>query len=279
MSEDIKPTRKAALMQRMQELGVEAKKAFGQNFLISDFVIEKIIFQVNDFNRQQWVEIGPGLGALTEDLIPMVKDLRLIELDAPIIEYWKGRGLNVTAEDALRAPWKTWGPFNEKIGLVSNLPYEISTRLVIELCITEHPFDRMVLMFQKEVAERLTSKNRQSSYGLLSVMAQLHWKMQKVADARPGDFFPAPKVASRVLSFEKREDAPKPEDSVRLLGLLKGVFTQRRKILKKTIGLGWPQPISDEQKDQIWEKLKIKKDARAEELTPEQWVALYQLLR
>ena len=271
-------TRKQQLTQRMQELGIEAKKAFGQNFLISDFVIEKIIFQVKDFDREQWVEIGPGLGALTEDLLNTVKDLRLIELDAPIIEYWKGRGLDVTAVDALRAPWKEWsvkGP----IGLVSNLPYQISTSLVVELCTSDHPFDSLVLMFQKEVAERLMAKPKQGAYGLLSVITQLFWHMEKVADARPGDFFPAPKVASRVLSFKKKTPLMNVAESQRFLGLLKGVFTQRRKVLRKTLGLGWPQAISDEKKDQIWTQLKLKKEVRAEELSPEQWFALYQLLR
>ncbi len=206
----------------------------------------------------------------------------MIELDAPIVEYWRERGLNVTDQDALRAPWKDWPETKtdqKPMGLVSNLPYQISTSLVIELCISQHPFDRLVLMFQKEVAERLTSKHREGSYGLLSVMAQLHWQMKKVCDAAPGDFFPAPKIASRVLALERKTSAPAMEDSVRLLGLLKGVFTQRRKILKKTIGIGWPHSLTDEKKDEIWEKMSLKKDVRAEELTPEQWFALYQLLR
>lgn len=271
-------SRKTDLLERMKELDIEAKKAFGQNFLISDFVIEKIIFQVEEFNREKWVEIGPGLGALTEELLTTVKDLRLIELDLPIIEYWKSRGLDVTNADALRSPWKDWN-VSEPMGLVSNLPYQISTSLVVELCTSEHPFDRLVLMFQKEVAERLMAKPKQGAYGLLSVITQLFWRMEKVADARPGDFFPAPKIASRVLSFEKKTPPMNVVESQRFLGLLKGVFTQRRKVLRKTLGLGWPSAISDEKKEQIWAQLKLKTEVRAEELSPEQWFALYQLLR
>lgn len=273
-----KETRKSKLMKRMEEFDVQAKKSFGQNFLISDFVIEKIISQVKSFDRESWCEIGPGLGALTDELIDAVKDLKLVELDQSIIAYWKKRGFDVIEQDALLAPWKSWKA-TQPMGLVSNLPYEISTRLVIELCLTEHPFDRMVLMFQKEVAERLVDKARGDAYGLLSIMTQLFWSVKKVADARPGDFFPAPKVASRVLSFEKKPSIMSLEDSKRFLHLLKGVFTQRRKVLRKTLGLGWPHSITDEKKDEIWEKLKLKKEVRPEELTPEQWFALYQLLR
>ena len=274
----MKESRKSLLLKRMDELKVQAKKAFGQNFLISDHVIEKIIEQVKAYDRTQWCEIGPGLGALTEDLKLSVKDLRLIELDKPLVEYWQGRGFQVIDQDALRSPWKTWET-SKPMGLVSNLPYQISTHLVVELCISEHPFDRLVLMFQKEVAERLTAKPRGDAYGLLSVITQLFWKLNKVADARPGDFFPAPKIASRVLSFEKKPAPMTVADAQRFLGLLKGVFTQRRKVLRKTLGLGWPKPISDEQKDRIWSELKLKSEVRAEELSPEQWFALFQLLR
>lgn len=256
---------------RLAEMGLEPKKAFGQNFLVSPHVIDKIVGAVRASEFANLIEIGPGLGALTEPLLAVGLRPRLIELDRDLVEHWRGRGLEVTDGDALKVDW------NDLVGsaltlLVSNLPYQISTSLVIDRCFGPEALKQMILMFQKEVAQRLVAEPRTKDYGLLSVMAQLHFSMHKVADAAPRDFFPPPKVASRVLSFTRREGV---RLGPRFLTFVKGAFAFRRKFLLKNL-----RAVVDKSKHARLESalaaMGLNLKARAEELSPAQFVELFQ---
>ena len=258
-----------SLKERLAELGIEPKKEFGQNFLVSPHVIGKIIAAVKAEAAPQLLEIGPGVGALTEHLLEAGNPL-LIELDQPLIEYWQKRGFEVIAADALKLDWEK---LDVKAGtlLVSNLPYQISSSLVMDRCFGPATIPLMILMFQKEVAERLMAKPHTKAYGLLSVMAQLHFKMSKVADAAPGDFFPPPKIASRVLRFERKID---PELGPKFLRFVKSAFAFRRKFLLKNL-----KSLVDKEQllrmPEIFAELGLKPSARAEELAPDDFVRLY----
>lgn len=254
----------ADLKEKMRELEVRAKKTFGQNFLVNDGVIARIVEAVRAAKPSFLIEIGPGLGALTEPL----RDLKplLIELDRDLALYWRERGMEVVEDDALKINWNQL-PISENTWLVSNLPYQISSRLVVDRCFGPRQLNGMVLMFQKEVAQRLMAPPRASAYGFLSVMAQNFWRMTRVADAAPRDFHPAPKIASRVLRFER---LPENGFDVGFLKFVKASFAQRRKFLLKNLGaLG----------NSDWEGLLsaggIKLTARAEELSPAQFADLY----
>ncbi len=258
------------LKARLTEMGITPKKAFGQNFLVSQFVIKKIIESVRRHEFEDLIEIGPGLGALTEPLLAADLRPRLIELDSDLVAHWRGRGLDVIDADAIKLDWDALA-LKEPALLVSNLPYQISTHLVIDRCFGPRAIRHMVLMFQKEVAQRLMAEPRTKEYGLLSVMAQLHFKMRKVTDASPGDFFPAPKIASRVLWFERRpEESPGP----RFLTLLKHAFAFRRKYLLKNL-----KGVVDKSKfvrlQEIFAELGLSEKVRAEELTPNQFKDLF----
>jgi 16S rRNA (adenine1518-N6/adenine1519-N6)-dimethyltransferase len=259
----------ADLKLRMQELEVHSKKSLGQNFLISETVIRRIIEAVEYENPDFLIEIGPGLGSLTEEMLQ--RRPRLIELDSVLAEYWRSRGSEVIEHDALKLKWEELG-FAENTWLVSNLPYQISSSLVIDRCFGPRNLQGMILMFQKEVAQRLMAPPQTSAYGLLSVMAQNFWIMDKVVDAAPRDFHPAPKIASRVLRFRR-----KPEIGLEktFLTFLKAAFGQRRKFLLKNLkqlghkkGFTWEQAL---------ESLKINLKARAEEISPAQFAAIYGL--
>lgn len=258
---------------RLAEMGMSPKKAFGQNFLVSAGVIGRIIDAVVAKKFTDLVEIGPGLGALTEKLLEHGLRPRLIELDRDLIEYWRQRGLDTSDQDALKLDWDGLNLKPDSL-LVSNLPYQISTHLVVDRCFGPRNLKYMVLMFQKEVAARLTARPRSKDYGLLSVMAQVHFEISKVADAAPKDFYPAPKVASRVLSFIRKDD---PALGPRFLTVLKAGFAFRRKFLLNNL-----KSVVDkstlESLPAIWAELKLKPQARAEELSPEQWVALFRKL-
>lgn len=261
------------LKARLSEMGLSPKKAFGQNFLVSPLVIGKIIGAVKARPHSDLIEIGPGLGALTEKLLEAGMKPRLIELDRDLIEYWRGRGSDTIDHDALKLDWDTLG-LRENSLLVSNLPYQISTGLVIERCFGPLNLKHMILMFQKEVAQRLMAQPRTKDYGLLSVMAQVHFDMIKVADASPKDFFPAPKVASRVLGFTRKPD---PGLGERFLKVLKAGFAFRRKFLLKNLKSVVDKPTLERLPD-VFQALKLKPQARAEELSPAEWVELFRRL-
>lgn len=255
--------------QRMQALGIVPKRSLGQNFLISESVVSKIIAAVES-RPGPLVEIGPGLGALTDRLRALSRDYRAIELDQKFAEFWRSQGVQVLEQDALKVEWKEI--FGEGGVLVSNLPYQISARLVVDLSFEPFKPQSMILMFQKEVAERCMAQPRSADYGLLSVVSQLFWKLDRVTSAGTHDFFPAPNVTSRVLSFDKRNDGPVHEKG--LLNFVKQAFGMRRKFLTNNL-----EPLYSRQRVVLaLERLGHSAKARAEELGPNQILELYRCL-
>ncbi|MGE4133108.1 MAG: 16S rRNA (adenine(1518)-N(6)/adenine(1519)-N(6))-dimethyltransferase RsmA [Bdellovibrionales bacterium] len=261
------------LRARLAELGAEPKRSLGQNFLVNTHVVTKIVQEALGKNASQLIEIGPGPGALTEALLAADLQPNLIELDSKFADYWRGRGLEVLEEDALKVDWNRWVDRPNTL-LVSNLPYQIATHLVVERCLGPVNLKYMILMFQKEVAERLMAKPRTKEYGTLSVLAQTHFRLKKLADAAPKDFYPPPKVASRVLTFERLAD---PGLGSRFLTLLKAGFAFRRKFLLKNLK-GVVDSATMQRLPEIWEELGFKAQCRAEELTPSEWVKLCQVV-
>lgn len=215
--------------EKLEELKRGAKKSLGQNFLVNEMQIERIVKAAQETEAKTLIEIGPGLGALTEPLLDFAEFSTYIELDSQFAKEWIEAGLNVIEADALHCDWsqfmKTPGPRL----LVSNLPYQISSRIVIDRCLDMEPLDWMVLMFQKEVAQRLMAKSGDEGYGFLSIMAQSYWDIEKISDLGTQDFYPPPKIASRVLRFKTHQRGP--PDSKGFLRFSKNLFSQPRKIL------------------------------------------------
>jgi len=255
---------------RLQEMGFSPKRSLGQNFLINQHVIGKIIDRTlqnseGDHGPRQVIEVGPGPGSLTEALIGTGHSPTVIELDREFAAFWRSRGLKVYEADALHLDW------NSVIGsgravLVSNLPYQISSRLVIDRSSGPAGVDRMILMFQKEVAERLLAKPRSKEYGFLTVMALSCWKIMKVADAGAKDFVPAPKVQSRVLEFHRIWQPPQG-----FMTFVKKAFENRRKLMLKNFPDKASKMIPWLVKQGLTEKI------RAEELTVLQFQDLFKI--
>jgi 16S rRNA (adenine1518-N6/adenine1519-N6)-dimethyltransferase len=256
--------------QLLDELGVKPSKALGQNFLVNDSIIEKIHKKVERYQPPHIIEVGPGLGALTNTFLEKEK-ITLIELDKSFAQYWRERGLRIINEDALKTDWQTLN-LPEGSCLVSNLPYQISASLVIDRSIEPHGIWSMVLMFQKEVAERIQAPRKDSEYGLLSVISQTFWEIDRVCDAGPKDFYPVPNVGSRVLSFSRR-----PENSIQKQGFLEFVkiaFSQRRKLLGKNLKKRFDEDLLFEEFSNLSLDLKV----RPQDLSPEEYVNLYRSL-
>lgn len=255
---------KDRLARRMSELSHYTKKSLGQNFLVSDGVIDKIINAVAAESPEKLLEIGPGLGAITDLLIEKYGRYQLIELDHSLVEFWLSQKMPVISGDALQIDWSQI----DYDVLVSNLPYQISSSIVIERCIDEKPCKAMVLMFQKEVAQRIRARHKTDEYGLLTVIAQEFWDIETVCDAGPRDFNPAPKVASRVLKFKSKKSPI--ENKKQYLNFVKGCFKQRRRILKANIEAVYHQSLLE------WlGKNKLSEKVRAEELSVDQIRDLY----
>jgi 16S rRNA (adenine1518-N6/adenine1519-N6)-dimethyltransferase len=244
---------------------IKPKRSLGQNFLVNKAVIDKIISAVAELDPKNIIEVGPGLGALTSHLINMNKNLTLIELDRDLVTKWKDEKQNVIEGDALQIDWQAFSS-DENTVLVSNLPYQISSSIVIERSVEPYEIKAMVLMFQKEVAQRLMAKKSTPEYGMLTVVAQVFWKIEKVCDADPKSFNPPPNVASRVLKFVRKEGSA--IDRKKFLSFVKMAFAQRRKLLAKNLNLESEKLV----------ELGFKKTVRAEELSPEEFVSLFQAI-
>lgn len=262
---------KGYLDQKLQELGITAKKSLGQNFLINDSVIDKIIKTTLSLNPGSIIEIGPGPGSLTRHLLDF-KPL-LIELDTQISEHWRSKGQEIIEADALQLNWEDILKRPKPV-LVSNLPYQISSSIVVDRTIDMHPLYAMVLMFQKEVAQRIRAQRKDSTYGFLSILAQSFWDIKTIADASPRDFIPAPKVASRVLLFISKKSPVQNKKA--FLTFLKSGFKHPRKLLISNLqsysGL-YRQDI-----EEAFNKLSIPLNTRGDQLLVEQWIELYKIL-
>ncbi|MBK7893280.1 MAG: ribosomal RNA small subunit methyltransferase A [Bdellovibrionales bacterium] len=273
-------TRRERLLEKLKELQTGPKRSLGQNFLIADGVIERILERAGRPGFSELLEIGPGLGALTEGLIEISAKfagsrLRVIELDRAFADDWRSRGVEVIEGDALQIDWAALA-LKPGARLVSNLPYQISSSLVIDRSVWPTGVASMVLMFQKEVARRVTAQARSEDYGLLSVIAQIGWTVNVVSEAGPGDFYPPPRVASRVLGFERRADAPDEVEFAAFLKFAKAAYSHRRKLMVKNLE---PLVGNRERLESLLVEHGHSIQARVEELSPEKLLAYFRSVR
>lgn len=266
----------------MQVLDIEKngpKKSLGQNFLVSDTIIDRIIQKAWSFKTQKMIEIGPGPGSLTFFLKQQKINLTLIELDKNWAEHWRNQSMNVIEKDALQIDWSQLS--NPETLLVSNLPYQISSSIVIDRCLDDQLLMGMVLMFQKEVAQKIRGRPDSDHYGFLSVMAQSFWSIETVTEAGPKDFWPSPKVASRVLCFTPRSQELRPAKSNVYIKFVKQAFHQRRKTLRSN----WESYLNQIQSEGWKKSLELilswgfTEKLRAEELSPEQFQMIWKNLQ
>lgn len=215
------------------------RKRFGQNFLHDQNVIANIIKLVAPESDDQFIEIGPGQGALTLPLLEYVNALDVIEIDRDLVAWWKNKAiekLTIHECDALKVDYcEIRKDRQQKARLVGNLPYNISTPLLFHILEYRHCIQDMHFMLQKEVVERITAKPGSKTYGRLSVMMQFFCETENLLTVGPTSFNPPPKVDSAIIRLKPYLVAPYPADAKSLGILVNQAFSQRRKTLRNAI--------------------------------------------
>lgn len=220
------------------------QKRFGQNFLVDANILGKICEAAEIGKDDMVIEIGPGIGSLTQCLAEAAGSVIAIEIDKkliPILEETLSGCSNVRIinEDVLKTDLKKlieeYGK-GQRIKLVANLPYYITTPIVMGILEQRLPIESMTIMIQKEVAERMQAEPGSKDYGALSLAVRYYAKVRVIAAVPPGCFMPRPKVASAVIRLDLYEDPPyRARDEVFLFKLIRAAFHQRRKTLQNAL--------------------------------------------
>lgn len=259
--------------------GLVAKKSLGQNFILDLNLTRRIARCAGPLEGRTVIEVGPGPGGLTRGLlmegagrvIAVERDARCLAALAEIVQHYPGR-LEIHSGDALRTDWPSLlGDAAGKAIIIANLPYGIASALLTDWLDTEPwpPwYQRMALMFQKEVAERIVAEPGSKAYGRLSVLAQWRTSPRIVLNLGPEAFTPPPKVSSAIVLFEPHE-RPEPACSVKTLArVTAAAFGQRRKMLRQSLKSLTPMP------ELLLHKVGLSPELRAEALTVAQFAAL-----
>lgn len=220
----------------------QARKRFGQNFLQDQNIINQIIGSAMIRDSQNWVEIGAGQGALTSPLLAKVRHLDVVELDRDLVTFLERKfadfpNLKIHSGDALRFDFSSLAPEGEKLHIIGNLPYNISTPLMFHLLETTDCIADMLFMLQKEVVNRLCAAPSENAYGRLGVMMQYYCQCEWLFDVPPESFNPVPQVMSAIVRLVPHEKPPVQVDDVKMLTrVVADAFSQRRKTLRNSLG-------------------------------------------
>ena len=251
---------------------IRAKKSLGQNFLIDDKILSQIVNCV-EIKNKNILEIGPGTGNLTKYILnKKPKKLTVIEKDNELVSNLKEqfkKNLNIINNDVLNIDENLL--FKDKVIVFGNLPYNISTEILSKWIVNlknDFWFESLVLMFQKEVADRIIAKYNNSNYGRLSILA--NWKLNiiKICDIKPESFSPKPKIDSSLLLFVPKEDFYRLTNPKNLEKITRIFFNNRRKMIKKPFNQIFNGDLG------ILEKLKIDLNLRPQNLNFETYYKL-----
>jgi 16S rRNA (adenine1518-N6/adenine1519-N6)-dimethyltransferase len=219
----------------------KARKRFGQNFLTDQGIINRIVRSVGAKPTDRLVEIGPGQGAITQQLIEACPQLQVIELDRDLIpillaQFAKYPDFKIHQHDALSFDFSTLMIGEQPLRIIGNLPYNISTPLIFHLLSYQDRISDMIFMLQKEVVNRLAAKAGEKNYGRLSVMVQYYCRVEQLFAVPPESFDPQPKVDSAIVRLEPYDKIPYIANNIKHLShLVNLAFQQRRKTLRNTL--------------------------------------------
>ena len=248
---------------------IKAKKSLGQNFLVDENLLRDIVSTI-EIENKSILEVGPGTGNLTSFILKKKpKKFLVIEKDKNLAVFLKKKfkdRITIINDDILKVNERNL--CNEKLNVFGNLPYNISTEILIKWILnlgSEVWFEKLILMFQKEVADRIISEFNTSTYGRLSIMCNWRLNIKKIIDIKPNSFKPKPKVDSTLLIFTPKEkffnlDSPKTIEKITRI-----FFNQKRKKIKKSFNLLFNNA------DLVAEKLQINLNLRPQNLDYEDY--------
>lgn len=271
----------------LQKYNFKFQKKFGQNFLIDTHVLEKIIESAGITKDDFVLEIGPGIGTMTQYLCENAREVMAVEIDnnlIPILGETLAAYDNVTVvnEDILKldiAKVAKEHNNNKPIKVVANLPYYITTPIIMGLFESHVPLESITVMVQKEVADRMQSGPGTKDYGALSLAVQYYSKAEIVANVPPNCFMPRPNVGSAVIRLTCHEKAPVDVDDEKLMfKLIRASFNQRRKTLQNGINNAPDLNFNKEQVVAALDEMGVVPTIRGEALTLEQFAKLSNLL-
>lgn len=241
------------------------KKSLGQHFLKDEDICKQIVAALQEDPFERLVEVGPGGGALTKYLLPLTGiDFKAVELDDEKVVYLEKTYPAIRGKIIHRSILDIDAPFEEPFTVVGNFPYNISSQILFKVLEWKETVPVMIGMFQKEVAQRITSKPGSKVYGILSVLVQAFYEVEYLFDVPPESFNPPPKVVSGMIRLKRKTETVAMESEKKLFTLVKAAFNQRRKMLRNSL----KSLFEDEfLQDKLFDK-------RAEQLTIEQFAAL-----
>ncbi len=263
-------------MKKNSHLGHQAKKRFGQNFLNNDAIISNIVDAINPEPGENLIEIGPGLGALTEPVVERAGKLSVVELDRDLAHRLRhhpflAEHLTIHEMDALKFNFAELASNDNPLRIFGNLPYNISTPLIFHLLTFKQDVKDMHFMLQKEVVDRMAAVPNTKAYGRLSIMTQYQCQVIPVMEIGPEAFTPPPKVDSAIVRLIPHIDIENPVKDIAMLNqVCLAAFNQRR----KTIRNSFKKLISVEQ----LESLSIEPTLRPENLTIAQFISIANFL-
>lgn len=252
---------------------LKAKKKFGQNFLIDSNIVDKIAKTACDENLVT-VEIGPGLGALTEMLLKYSKEVIAYEIDKDMYDLLLNNihddRLTVYLEDFLDTDLSV---YKDKINICSNLPYYVTTPILFKIFESDLDINKITVMVQKEVGDRLVAKVNSEDYGALSIEVQYLFEVKNEMNISRKVFYPEPNVDSAIISFTPKRQRDR-EFEKRLFELVKNCFRMRRKTLHNNLkDLYDKETIED-----LYQKMDFKDSVRAQELTLDDYMKMTEIL-
>lgn len=266
----------------METFGLRFRKEFGQNFLTNPMVVGDIADACTDSAAESILEIGPGIGTLTRELCARYQKVVALEIDRgliPVLTYTLNdfHNVKVINEDVMKAdlgailsPYFEAGP----VSVCANLPYYITTPILMKLLESELPFRYITIMIQSEVADRLTAKASNSAYGAITAMLNYYGTAERLFTVSAGNFMPPPSVNSAVVRIKLHEEKPyRPKNEDIFRRTVRAAFEQRRKTLPNALSSGFPS-LSKEQCVAVVTEAGHRPDIRGERLDVAQFVAL-----